>query len=179
MLKHLVRSAATGAVALSVLAVAAPAHADTTVFRDRANDTGSSADITRVKVANGSGGGARIAVRASTGELGLDDLFTIWYDTNRGDAGPEYKFVVLPDSDTIELRRLESFGDAGTVVPCDGIRASADTDGPDEIHVSIPRRCMGNPGTIRVSLRGRYVVDGDRVRDWAPSERRFFGSVPL
>lgn len=171
-------AAAAAASLLTTVAVALPAHADTRTFTDRAGDTGTGADITSVKVANGSGGGHRIAVRADVGQLGFEDFFTFWFDTASLDAGPEYKVVVYPNSDGIQLRVLDEFGDKGRAVRCDGLRARADAFGPDEVSVSVPRSCMGYPGNVRVSLRGRYVDDGHRVTDWAPAERKFFAWVP-
>jgi len=178
MSTHLRRGAAVGAASLlTTVAVALPAQADTRTFTDRAGDTGTGADITWVKVANGSGGGHRIAVRAEIGQLGIEDFFTFWFDTASLDAGPEYKVVVYPNSDGIQLRVLDEFGEKGRGVRCEGLRARADAFGPDEVSVSVPRSCMGYPGKVRVSLRGRYVDDGHQVRDWAPAERKFFDWV--
>lgn len=174
------RGAAVAAASLlTSLAVMLPAQADTKTFRDRAGDTGTSADMTTVKVANGSGGGARLAVRAKVGQLTIFDFYTFWFDTASLDAGPEYKVVVNPDSDGIQLRVLDEFGNKGRVVRCDGLRARADTSGPAEVSVSVPRSCLGDPGKVRVSLRGRYLNDGHQVTDWAPRERKFFGWVAL
>lgn len=174
------RGAAVAAASiLTSVAVALPAQADTRTFSDRAGDTGTSADITTVKVANGSGGGARIAVRADVGQLTIFDFYTFWFDTAPLDAGPEYKVVVNPDSDGLQLRVLDEFGEKGRVVACQGLRAHADTDGPAEVSVSVPRSCLGDPGKVRVSLRGRYVNDGHQVTDWAPAKRKFFRWVNL
>lgn len=156
------------------------AHLARRTFSDKAGDTGTSVDITTVKVANGSGGGARIAVRAKVGQLTIFDFYTFWFDTASLDAGPEYKVVVNPDSDGIQkLRVLDEFGEKGPAVRCDGLRARADTSGPAEVSASVPRYCLGDPGKVRVSLRGRYVNDGHQVTDWAPRERKFFSWVEL
>ena len=178
MSRPVLRAAAVaGAAVITSVAFSLPASADTRTFQDARGDTGTPADITAVKVANGSGGGHRVAVRAEVGQLGIEDFFTFWLDTRPSDAGPEYKVVVYPNSDGIQLRRLDDFGEAGTAVPCDRLRARADAFGPDVVSISVPRSCMGNPGRIRVSVRGRYVDDGHQVRDWAPAERSFFGWV--
>ncbi len=179
-MSHLVRrGAAVAAASILSLAVAIPAHADSRTFSDPNGDAGIHDDITTVKVANGSGGGARVAVRADVGPVHPGDFFTFWFDTRFNDSGPEYKVVVNPGSDGIELRRLEEFGESGTVVPCGKLRASADVFSADDISVSVPRSCMNNPGSIRVSLRARYLDDGHQVSDWAPDERKFFASVAL
>ena len=178
MSHHILRGAAVTAASILSLAVAVPAHADAKTFTDPNNDAGIHDDITMVKVANGSGGGARLAVRADVGPVHAGDFFTFWFDTRFSDPGPEYKVVVHPGSDGIELRRLEEFGDGGTVVPCNKLRASADVFSSDDISVSVPRSCMDNPGSVRVALRARYLDDGHQVSDWAPNERKFFAAVP-
>jgi hypothetical protein len=178
MSHHVRRGTAVAAASLILtLTAALPAYADTRTFHDRAGETGTSADITEVKVANGSGGGHRVAVRAEVGKLEVEDFFTFWFDTRPSNAGPEYKFVVYPNSGLTHLRRIEEFGEMGTAVRCDGLRAAADAFGPDVVSVSVPRSCLHYPDEVRVSLRGRYVDDGHQVTDWAPAERQFFGWV--
>lgn len=173
------RRAATivGASLATSLAVAMPAYADTTTFADRTGEHGNRADITSVKVANGSGGGHRVAVLASVRSLEVRDYFTFWLDTRSSNAGPEYKVVVYPNSDGIGLQRVGSFGDGGTTVTCDGLRARADAFGPNEVAISVPRSCLGNPGKVRVAVHGRFVRGGTTYRDWAPKYRIFFGWV--
>ena len=178
MSQRILRGVAVTAASILSLAVAVPAHADANTFSDPNDEAGIHDDITTVKVANGSGGGARVAVRADVGPVHPGDFFTFWFDTRFGDPGPEYKVVVNPGSDGIELLRLEEFGDRGTVFPCDRLRASADVFSADDISVSVPRVCMDNPGSVRVSLRARYLDDGHQVSDWAPDEREFFAPVP-
>ncbi|HEY5847568.1 MAG TPA: hypothetical protein VIT42_12340 [Microlunatus sp.] len=178
MSHRILRGAAVTAASILSLAVAVPAHADARTFSDPNNDAGIHDDITLVKVANGSGGGSRVAVRADVGPVHPGDFFTFWFNTRADDPGPEYKVVVNPGSDGIELRRLEEFGDRGTLVPCNKLRASADVFSSDDISVSVPRSCMDNPGSVRVSLRARYLDDGHQVSDWAPDERKFFAAVP-
>ena len=180
MSTHLVRGAAMAAASvLTTLAVALPAHADSRVFADRAGDTGNAADITTVKVANGSGDGHRVAVRADVGQLRIGDYYTFWFDTVSSNPGPEYKVVVYPNSDGIGLQRLNEFGEQGTAVRCDGLRATADAFAEDVVRVSVPRSCMNYPGAVRVSLRARFLDDGHRIVDWARAERQCFSWVAL
>lgn len=179
MFKHLLRGAGVAAAASALAAaVAVPAHADTEYFDDRTGDTGWAGDIGVVKVANSSAGNTRIGVRAWVGEFSPGDLFTVWFDTNRHDPGPEYKVAMYADSDGFALRRLDVFGERGRIVPCAGLRASADSAGLEEISVAVPRSCMGSPQAVRVSLRARYLdPHGAEITDWAPAERSFYGPV--
>ena len=158
------RGAAVAAASILSLAVAIPAHADSRTFSDPNGDAGIHDDITTVKVANGSGGGARVAVRADVGPVHPGDFFTFWFDTRFNDPGPEYKVVVNPGSDGIELRRLEEFGDSGTSSR-GKLRASADVFSADDISVSVPRSCMDNPGS-HPGLATRPLP-----RRWSPSQR--------
>ena len=123
-----------------------PAEADTRTFAVAAGDSGGSADITTVKVANGSGGGRRIAVRAHVGDLRSYDVFNVWLDTDREDPGPEYRVRFIADDDPPDLSKVERLSDAGDTVPCPGLRFEADPLGPDEVAVSVPRKCSVSLG---------------------------------
>jgi hypothetical protein len=165
---------------MSTIVVSAPAQADVRDFHDAVGDTGgSTSDIDLVRVNNGGASGHRVIVRADVGDLAFEDRVALWVDTDSGDPGPEYRSVAFPNSDTIELRRVETFTGTGQLVDCPGLRISADASGPDSVRFSIPRACMDDPGRVRVSLRGRFPDDDGIVVDWAPGVRRFFGWVPL
>ena len=123
---RVLRGVAVVAAALSLAVISYPAEADTRAFADAAGDSGGSADITTVKVANGSGGGHRIAVRADVGDLRSYDVFNIWLDTDRADPGPEYRIRFIADDDPPDVSRVERFSDAGDTVPCPESRFEAD-----------------------------------------------------
>lgn len=163
-----------GVAMLASLAVLAPAHAETRTFDDRTGDTGVQADITTVRVSNGP---KRVKVQVAPGRVLGGDSFTFWLDTQPKNAGPEYKIGVVANSDAFGLVRVGGFGQRGTPVACDGLRATADQFAPERVAVSVPRSCLGKPGKVRVAVRARYHEDGPDVVDWAPAKRKFFGWV--
>lgn len=169
------RGAAVVAVALLASLSALPsAEADTRRFRDAAGDTGLPADLTTVRVSNGPD---TVKITARPGRVEFEDLFVYWLDTRPKNPGPEYKVVVVPNSDAFGLLRVGAFGERGTPVTCDGLRATADHFTPDRVSTSVPRSCLRNPGKVRVAVKARYT-DGDAsVVDWAPARRSFYGWV--
>jgi hypothetical protein len=169
------RSAAVVGVALMAsLSTLQPAHADTRRFTDRAGDTSLPADLTTVRVSNGP---ERLQVAVRPGRVQAGDYFAFWLDTRPRNAGPEYKVGVLPNSDGFGLVRVGAFGQQGTPVRCDGLRATADAFAPEWVSISVPRSCLRNPGGVRVAVKARYTEGEQQVVDWAPARRRFFGWV--
>jgi hypothetical protein len=166
---HLARIAAIGALALvASAATLTPAHADVVAFRDKGGH------LTTVKVSHSN---YRVAVKAYVGNMDIGDYFTFWLDTDGDNPGPEFKTEVYPNSDGLSVLRVESFGDDGQRVRCDGFRAAADVSGPRTVKISVPRSCIGDPDRVRVSVRASYDVAGPNVVDWAPTTRAFFGWV--
>ncbi len=171
------RRAAAGAAAtlaavlfttvLSAFALAQPAAADTRTFTDRGGH------VTTVTVRHSH---SRVTVDAKVGTVTVGSSYTFWLDTDRTDAGPEYKTTIYPNSDGIELRRVERFSGNGTAVRCD-LRATADAYGSDHVVIRVPRSCLGYPAKVRASLRASYDVRGPNVIDWAPRKKAFFGWV--
>lgn len=168
---------AASAVVLASTALASPAFADLRTFRDAAGDTGSARDLTRVRVNNGADGGTRVRVAAHVGDLNLLDATTFWLDTAGLDAGPEYKVVVLPNTDGMALEVVDTFRDDGRRIRCRNLVARADAGGRDVVSISVPRLCMGGPGRVRVSVRTRFVSATPDIVDWAPRRQAFFGWV--
>lgn len=169
MFTRLARVAATGALALLASAVVlTPAHADVVAFRDKG------AHLTTVKVSHSN---HRVAVKANVGPMAIGDYFIFWLDTDSDDPGPEFKTEVYPNSDGLAVLRVQNFRDDGRPVRCHGFRASADVSGPRTVKISVPRRCIGDPDRVRVSVRAYYDVAGPNVVDWAPTTRAFFGWV--
>jgi hypothetical protein len=167
-------SAVVGVTVLASLALLQPASADTRRFSDPNGDTGLPADITTVRVTNGS---ERVKVKARPGRVEFEDFFTYWLDTRPKNPGPEYRVDVVPNSDAFGLTRVDAFGEQGTPVPCDGLRATADNSNPEWISISVPRSCLENPGKVRVAVKARYTDGDTSVVDWAPAKRKFFGWV--
>ena len=163
-----------GLALLASLTALPSAEADVRRFRDAAGDTGLPADLTTVRVDNGAD---TVEVKARPGRVGFEDLFTFWLDTRPKNPGPEYKVVVVPNSDSFGLLRVDAFGQQGTPVPCDGLRATADNFTPEWVSTSVPRSCLRHPGKVRVAVKARYTDGDTSVVDWAPAKRTFFGWV--
>ena len=167
-------AAAAGVVVLASLLALPTASADTRRFRDAAGDTGLPADLTTVRVSNGT---ETVDISARPGRVEFGDIFVFWLDTRPRNAGPEYKVVVVPNSDAFGLVRVGAFGKRGRPVPCDGLRATADHGAPEWVSASVPRSCLRDPGKVRVAVKARYTDGDTSVVDWAPAKRRFFGWV--
>jgi len=163
-----------GVAVIASLTALPSAQADTRRFHDPAGDTGLPADLTAVRVSNGA---ETVEVVARPGRVGFQDRFTYWFDTSRKNPGPEYKVVVVPNSGDFGLLRVDAFGEQGSPVVCDGLRAMADHFTPGRVSTSVPRSCLDNPGKVRVSVKARYSDGDTSVVDWAPGKRRFFGWV--
>jgi hypothetical protein len=167
-------AAVVGVTVMASLTVLQPAHADTRRFSDRAGDTSLPADITTVRVSNGA---ERLTIAIRPGRVELGDDFTFWLDTRAKNPGPEYKVGVVPNSDAFGLVRVDAFGERGTPVPCEGLRATADAFTPEWVSTSVPRSCLHDFGRVRVAVKARYANGDTSVVDWAPAKRKFFGWV--
>jgi hypothetical protein len=165
MSRHLLRAAAAGVVALLAGLWTAPsASADIRIFPDVG------AHITGVRVSHGP---RSVAVTAYDAEFTFTTHYHFWLDTNPADPGPEYKVPVYPDSDGLYLAKVANFASSGIRVPCAGLDAVADTDGPEYAKIWVPRSCIGTPSRIRVAVVGYYDENPDVV-DWAPGVERLY-----
>ena len=166
MLRHLRRAAIVAATALlASLSLAPSAQADIRIFSDVAGH------ITGVRVSHGP---TSIAVTAYDAEMAIGTYYHFWLDTNPDDPGPEYKVPVYPDSDGLYLTKVANFASSGIRVSCAGLRAVADTDGPEYAKIWVPRSCMGTPSRVRVAVVGYYENENPDVVDWAPGEERLY-----
>lgn len=169
MLTRTVRGAVIALISLLATFVAVqPAHAETRAFRDKGSH------LTTVTVSHGP---SNVIVRADVGPMRIGSYFTFWLDTVRSNAGPEYKMEIYPNSDGLAVLRVGNFRDQGKAVRCDGFRASADVFGPEIVTIKVPRSCIANPGSVRVSIRAYYDVKGPNFIDWGPGVKEFFGWV--
>jgi hypothetical protein len=129
--------------------------------------------ITGVRVSHGP---STVGITAYDAEMAIGTHYRFWLDTNPGDPGPEYKTDVYADSDGLYLMKVANFNSSGIKIKCAGLRAIADTDGPEYAKIIVPRSCIGTPSRIRVAVVGFYDENPDVV-DWAPGERRLYGWV--
>ena len=156
----------------------APAAANSRTFHDAAGDTATAqSDLTRVLVRNGGPSGTRVYSSAQVGDLAPGDRTTFWIDTKASNPGPEYKALVLPNSDGFHLEKVNSWDGPSPGVQCRGLRARADAAGPDKVSISVPRRCMDRPARVRLSLHVKYSYATRNVVDWGPGKHRWFGWV--
>jgi hypothetical protein len=154
--------------ALSVVGATSVAQADTKSWKDP------KPNLTKVTVKHSS---KKIKVTTTTGVIRPGTYVTVYLDTDPSDRGPEYRNDLVPASEVSPLMRIEKFGEAGTIVPCDGLRGRGDVFGPKTVSITVPRACLENPTKVRVSVRGYFDVKGPNVVDWAPGFRTFTGWV--
>jgi hypothetical protein len=153
-----------------LLAVAnAPASADTKVFDDPVGDS-TFVDISRVRVVHRDS----VIVRVhSAVPLATAQIYAFWIDAGHG-RRPDYyvDFRANAGFDDV-LRRVRSFGDRRPrFVQCPGMRARADIFADKPVSIRIPRRCLGNPGSVRVAVQ--FKDESMSTVDWA-ADRRTFG----
>ncbi len=156
-------------VGLVLAALAAPATADTTVFDDPVGDS-TFVDISRVRVVHRDA--VVVRVRSAV-PLAAGQLYGFWIDAGHGPR-PDYyvDFRANAGFDDV-LRRVRYFGDRRSLfVPCPGMRARADVFADKPVSIRIPRRCLKNPGRVRVAVQ--FSDDSMGTVDWA-ADRRTFG----
>lgn len=161
------------AVALLALTPAA-ATASSRWFTDQYGDVATSVDIHRVHLINGTAQVPGIKVLISERRLLGGDQVLVWFDTNPGDPGPEFRADWLANTDAGGLRRVESFAKLGAGVHCPGMIIRADQFAPGEYsYIVLPRPCLSSPSAVRVNVRTQRGV----VKDWAPSAQHFYAWI--
>src|SRR4051794_34977098 len=111
MKPFLKRALAAALASIAALTLSAgPAHADTRTFED-----GVKADGPDVKWARVNHSSTRVSVRSDVGVISSGDLYTLWIDTRSSDPGPEYKVEMMPNSDYLDLRAVETFKSRGKI----------------------------------------------------------------
>ncbi len=170
---------ATAAVTLAAAAltfgVAGAAHADSYVTTDP-RDTAHGVDVLGVKVRNAD----KVVVTTDHANLrrppSSGSSESIYIDTDRHDAGPEYVFAAgLFEGTDYVLLETEGFATSkwGDPVSRGSYRMSVDY-AADRVRFVISRASLDNPGAIRVSVRaGGTRADGTNVVDWVGEPRSF------
>lgn len=170
-------SAVLVAAALVALTPTA-ANADTRLFHDPHGDVASSVDIHSVRVTNGAMMAPAIRIAITQRQLRAGDGFDVWIDTDGADRGPEYRAFWVANSDILGVRQVESFADKGTLLDCPAFRVrSAQGDVGETSHLLLPRPCLNQPTSIRVSVRAQRQVGQEVVTDWAPRVVHFYDWV--
>lgn len=183
-----VRAALTGLVTLLLAlgAVIAPASGASAAYRvvpDRGGvgdgRNGPYGDVARVRALHGE---KRLVVRIEQARpRRTADFYNVFVDTDPRDRGPEF-FVVWDESQRFGyVRRAGSFprNESGSALPprnkvtCGRVPARY-VDRTRVAVISVARRCLDDPRSVRVSVRTAQEYG---INDWAPAYRRFGGPV--
>jgi hypothetical protein len=165
-------SAATCAVL--AVGVALPADANVRRFTDSHRDSDSGVDIWSVRVDNSTAVPSEIRIRIKQDNVRSGDSVTIYIDTRPTNPGPEFAFSGTAGSE-YALHHTKGWRETRGLVPfrC-GYRMRIN-EVTDVTRAVLPRRCLGEPGAVRVAV---HAVGGmDDGRDWAKARRTFFGFV--
>ncbi len=172
MSRHLLRAAATGAVALVAgLATTLSAHADNRDFTDPPEH------ITGVRVTHGP---QTIGIFAHDDGLISHSHHSFWLDTDFSNPGPEYKATASQTTGRAYVMRVANFDSSGIKFSCPGFTAELHHYHEAYVKVIIPRSCVATPAAVKVTVVGYYDEDGDGhadVIDWAPGKRRAYPAV--
>jgi hypothetical protein len=162
-----------GGLALSTVLGIAPGYADVARFPDRVGETRTSLDVWSVKVDNASRDRGKVVVVVQQDQLFIGDSLSIYLDTRRRNAGPEYLLGAGMGTDWT-MRRVPGWNwRKGHVISwrCSNLSGNRRTD---RWRAAFSRRCLGSPGRIRVSVRiGTIGPPRGEKSDWAPAWRRF------
>jgi hypothetical protein len=158
----------TLAAALLAATAPAPAMADSEVFDDPVGDS-TFVDISHVRVVHRDAVVVRVrsAVPLRTGQL-----FAFWIDAGHG-RRPDYYVAFRANAGFDDaVGRVHGFGDRRPdLVQCPGMRARADIFADKPVSIRIPRRCLSNPGSLRVAVR--FKDENMNTVDWAVGRRTF------
>lgn len=168
------------AALLAVVLSSAPAAADSQTFQDARGEAKASIDIHSVRVVNGQPGDRRIRFAVWQRRLLAGDHVDVWVDTRSAHPGPEYRVGGIANSDGFGIVRVRTWEGRRHVhvVKCPRLRLIGGQEDPGDLtRFVIPRRCLGSPGAIRVSVRTLRHTTSGNVHDWAPRRHRFYASV--
>lgn len=159
--------------ASTVLTTASPASAASAWFPDAKGDILASVDIERVQVVNDQD--RKVQVIAELRNLRLGDVVAVWVDTTAADRGPEYRVQATANSGDLNVYAVDRWSSVGTVVPCDGLRVRMNGVGPgNRARFRVPRACLSDPASIRVSVNSSRLTQNGWQNDWAPRYRHWY-----
>jgi hypothetical protein len=189
----MIRSVAATATALALGAsalLAPPVFAGTTgdaartaTFKDRVRDAPRAIDIARVTVSKGKK--VRVILSGRNFKADRAQIADTYFDTRRGDAGPEYRLTAFSrnDGDNRKGRYLlatERWA-GGKRVHCSGASARFNT-GRDKIRLAVPKSCLRRPKAVRVNTAVWDVTDYTNsgwtgLVDYAPAKKQWYPRV--
>ena len=163
-----VRHLSTWTLGLVLAMAPAPALADTEVFDDPVGDS-TFVDISRVRVVHRDS--VIVRVRSAV-PLTAGQLYAFWIDAGNG-RRPDYYVDFRANTGFDEvIRRVSFFGDRRSrFIQCPGLRLRADILDDKPVSIRIPRRCLGNPGRVRVAVQ--FKDENMSTVDWAVDRRTF------
>jgi len=181
MYKQLARVLAVTSAAVLVSTLAGPAQAATRSFTDRAGDVGHGVDLRAARVINGE---HVVRVRLTHRDLVRSPRSgagaVIYFDTDAGDAGPEYALAAglfegtdyaLLSTNGWNLRRGTERVDCHYRMRLDYVE--------DLTRTRFAHGCFGDANRLRIEVRtGGTRRDGTHVTDWLGSPRSFAPWVP-
>jgi hypothetical protein len=156
-------------VTLTMLVSPTGAYADTKRFPDSASDQPYAADIHTVVVRHAKR--VRVAVHFNDFKITQYSTLTIWFDTRPALSGPEFVVILKPES-SFTLRTSKAWK-VGKNVPCP-MNASFLMGRSEDAVLAVPRRCLGKPRKVRVSVRSTELYATRVFHDWAPAKRSFY-----
>lgn len=167
-----------GSVTLALASlVAAPAHAEFYSTSDPADATGSLTDIRAVRAKHGA---ANVVVKVRFQDLTRSSAagLSIFLDTDPGAKGAEYVLSSgLNDGTDYVLTEAAGWRGTDQRVDCD-YEAKFRWGVKNSVRARVDRSCLGQPRTVRVSVKMADPTDGStRVVDWSPERRRW--SLPI
>jgi hypothetical protein len=162
---------AVPALALTALA-AVPAHAEFYSIDDPADAEESLTDIYGLEANHGSD---RVLVKVRFNELVRSSAagVSVFFDTDRGEKGPEYVLSSgLGDGTDYVLTEADGWRGSDDRVRCD--YAARPKWGQEVFRAVVSRDCFDRTPSVRVSVKMVDQADGTTpVVDWAPRKRRW------
>lgn len=167
---------AVPALALSAL-TAAPAHGE---YYSTSDPADASASLTDIRALRAKHGAANVLVKVRFRDLTRSSAagISVFLDTERGTKGPEYVLSSgLNDGTDYVLTEARGWRGSDERVDCP-YEARLRWGAKNTFRVRISRECLGEPDSVRVSVRMVDQADGSHpVVDWSPDRRRW--SLPI
>ena len=155
---------------------AAPAHAEYYAIDDPADASASLTDVYGFTAMHGE---SNLLVKVRFNELLRSSAagVSVFIDTDRDVRGPEFVLSSgLGDGTDYVLTEAVAWRGSDKRVDCD--YEARPKWGKDVFRTRISRDCLGEPGSVRVSVKMVDQADGSHpVVDWAPKRHRW--SLPI
>jgi len=173
-MKLIPRLGVAAAVVTSSVFAGSPAALADEFFSDPVGDAAKNVDITAVRVDNGTSQPRflKVAVRHAD-PVAPGQAVSIYYDTNRSDAGPEYLLYGVYASE-YNLRRVETWRDFGRDIRCNDTWMKRGSD-HHIARTGVLRSCLAGPDRVRVAVK---TSGFNGAVDWAPCRRHLLPFVP-